>query len=145
MKTVTFRSLLALVTLIIGAIIWGLSSLPISLHVVTRLQTNISDVSSILSSYAFTVAGFLATIATFLFTLGDKPYFQFYKRRGNFGDLMFLHALNLFVLGAVFIFSILLFAKPELLRFTLVLAGLSIVQLFLLTLASYGLTKRSND
>jgi hypothetical protein len=145
MKSTTFRSLLASATLFTGVIIWGLSKLPISARFITRLEPHISELSSILSSYAFTVAGFLATIATFLFTLGDKPYFKLYKRRGNFGDLMFLHALNLLVLGGVFICSILLFAEPELLRFTLVLTGLSIVQLFSLTLASYGLTKRSND
>lgn len=145
MKSTIFRSLLALATLLIGGAIWGISSLPIPLCLLAALQGHISEISSILSSYAFTVAGFLATIATFLFTLGDKPYFQIYKRRGNFGDLMFLHALSLLVLGAVFVFSVLLFARPNLLRLTLVLTTLSIAQLFVLTLASYGLTKRSND
>lgn len=132
-------------TLLIGAIIYAASSLRGPAQVVGELMPHAKDVAQILSGYAFTVAGFLATIATFLFTLGEKPYFRLYQRRGSFTDLMFLHALALIVLAALFICSILLFARPELLRVTLTLTLLSIVQLFFLTMISYTLSKRSND
>lgn len=132
-------------TLLIGASIYAAGSLRGPAHLLAELTPHAKDVAQILSGYAFTVAGFLATIATFLFTLGDKPYFQLYQRRGSFNDLMFLHGLALLVLAAVFICSLLLFAKPELLRFTLSLTFLSIVQLSLLTMVSYTLSKRSNE
>ncbi len=112
---------------------------------VVELTPHAKDIAQILSGYAFTVAGFLATIATFLFTLGNKPYFTLYQRRGSFSDLMFLHALAMGVLAAVFICSILLFSQPQLLRATLTLTLLSIVQLFFLTMISYKLSKRSNE
>ena|SRR5438477_2246600 len=145
MKTAVFRSCLALATLLIGASIYAASSLRGPMQLVAALVPHVHDLASILSGYAFTVAGFLATIATFLFTLGEKPYFRLYQKRGSFSDLMFLHALALIVLGAVFICSILLFARPALLRLTLTLTLLSIVQLFFLTMISYTLSKRSND
>jgi hypothetical protein len=137
--------LIALATVITGGIIYLLSSLPAASKLTTDLQSHVSELSSILTGYAFTVAGFLATIATFLFTLGDKPYFQFYKRRGSFGDLMFLHALSLAVLAGVFVFAIVILANSDLLRLTLVLTILSLIQLFMLTMVSYNLSKRSND
>lgn len=131
--------------MLIGASIYAASNLGGPAQLVGQLVPHAKDVAQILSGYAFTVAGFLATIATFLFTLGEKPYFRLYQRRGSFSDLMFLHALALIVLGAVFVCSILLFARPALLRLTLTLTLLSIVQLFFLTMISYTLSKRSND
>lgn len=114
--------------------------------IVTELAgKHIEAVANTGSSYAFTVAGFLATIATFLFTLGDKPYFKYYRSQGSFGDLVFLHALVLVLLFAVFLLSILMLAVPTLLRSMLAVMFVSLVDLAVLTLVSYGLTRRAND
>jgi len=113
--------------------------------VTTLAKDHIEAISSTGSSYAFTVAGFLATIATFLFTLGDKPYFKYYRAQGSFGDLVFLHALVLVLLFVVFVLSILMLAVPALIRSMLAVMLVSLVDLALLTFVSYGLTRRAND
>ena len=131
--------------MLIGASIYAASNLKAAANLTAALLPHADEIAQILAGYAFTVAGFLATVATFLFTLGQKPYFELYQRRGSFSDLMFLHALALLVLGALFICSILLFANPELLRATLTLTLVSLLQLFLLTMISYRLSKRSHS
>lgn len=145
MKTATFRSLLALATLLTGSAIYGLSSLPAASTAIVSLESHSESIASIVSSYAFTIGGFLATIATFLFALADRPYFQFYKRRGSFGDLMFFHGLVLLVLCLLFVLSLFLLSWPCLLRVILALTGLSVLQLVVLTYISYNLTHRSQE
>lgn len=131
--------------LLIGLICYSLTLWAPVDYMLCQLNAYRSEIASILSGYAFTIAGFIATIAAFLFTLGDRPYFQFYRRRGSFGDLMYLHGLTLLTQGVVFIFSILLLARPSLLRWSLVLTAMSMAQISLLTFVSYRLSKRSHD
>lgn len=143
MKNPMFKSCLASVTLLIGVSIYALGSIPVIARTIVSLETHNDSIANILSGYAFTVAGFLATIATFLFTFGDRPYFQLYKRRGSFGELMFLHGLALVVLGSIFAISLLLLASPAVLRLALTLTVLSLLQLTFLTFISYSLSRRS--
>lgn len=138
-----FRIWFGFLTVIIGVAFWVVSFWPGFSNVVSELVSFRSEVASILSSYAFTVAGFLATIATFLYTLGERPFFKLYQRRGNFSDLVFLHVATLATLATILVLSIGLLAYPSLLRPALALTVLSILQLIGLTLASYSLTRRS--
>ena len=95
------------------------------------------------SSYSFTVAGFLATIVTFLYTLGDRPYFELYKKRGSFGDFMFVCFLEMFLLGSLFVVSLALLAFSDMLRLALTLCFLSLFHLALLIFISFNLSRRS--
>ncbi len=131
-------------TLLIGLGIYNLIWLQVLNDVIRSLEGCSKEIAGILSSYAFTIAGFLATIATFLFTLGDRPYFELYRRRGSFGDLMFLHAMEMIILGSLFICSISLVAFPSLIRLALTLSIVSLLHLTFLTFISYNLSKRSN-
>lgn len=101
--------------------------------------------ASILSSYAFTIAGFLAAIVTFLYTLGERPYFKLYRNRGSFADLMFVHFFHLALLGLLFITAIGLVVYPQLMRLALTLSLLSLLHLAVLIFISFNLAKRSND
>lgn len=130
---------------IIGGVIYVLMGLKPIECVTVNLEPHIQAISSILSGYAFTVAGFMATISTFLFALGDKPYFKLYKRRGNFKDLMLLHGFAILILAMVFVLSIFLLAYPELLRVTFALTSMSLLLLLLITIISYRLAHRAND
>lgn len=104
------------------------------------------SLSSVLSSYSFTVAGFLATIATFVLALGGKSYFEHYKRRGSFDDLVMTHVLTLAMLGAVFVLSVFILAHPSALSVKLLIsaAGGSFLLLCLLTVSAYNLARRSS-
>lgn len=112
-----------------------------------KLIPHAETISSILSGYAFTVAGFLATISTFLFTLHEKPYFKFFKKGPNksFGTLMFIHLVSLITLGFVFVSSLLIVAFADLIPLTLSLTLTSLIQLLLITFISYNLTERANS
>lgn len=112
---------------------------------ISALESHATDVAGVLSSYAFTVAGFLATIATFLYTLSDRPYFQLYRRRGSFGDLMFMHGLTMLVLAVLFFVSVFLHSRPELMRIAVVLSAVSLGQLSLITFISYKLSSRTAE
>ena len=118
----------------------------VSVHI-AKLHPQITSAAGILSSYSFTVAGFLATISTFLFTLGDKPFFKFFKnsKSSSFGTLMFIHLLTFVSLGILFIVSLFLTAYPKMLTLALSLTVLTLCQLFLITTISYKLTSRSNS
>lgn len=131
--------------LTIGALIYLATLIPKVDRLVVKLSPHAEAIGNVLSSYSFTVAGFLSVVATFLYTLGDKPYFKAYSKRGNFGDLMLLHALALVVLAGIFSLSIVMLVKPELLRLSLALTALSLLQLGGLTLISYTLTTRAQD
>lgn len=101
--------------------------------------------ASVLSSYSFTVAGFLATIATFLFTLGGKSYFEHYKRRGSFDDLVHAHVATFVMLAAVFVLSLLVLAHPSatLVKLLVSATGGSFLLLCVLTVSAYNLARRS--
>ncbi len=136
---------LVLVTTIIGAALYWLSSLVPVRQGFLALERHAEAIASVYSGYAFTVAGFLATIATFLYTLGGKPYFELYRRRGHFGDLMLFHGLTMLVLASLFVVSILMHITPSLVRLASVLTALSLFQLTVLTLISYTLSNRSQE
>lgn len=102
-------------------------------------------IAAVLAGFAFTIAGFLATIATFLFTLADRPYFKVYRSRGSFGDLMFMHLITLVTLAALFCFSLVLIAFPQIMVVALTLTLLGLLELTVLTFASYHLTRRAHD
>ena len=116
-------------------------------RIVSQLSPHADTLSGILSGYAFTVAGFLATISTFLFTLHDKPFFQFFKscKSRSFGTLMFIHLVSLVTLGMVFICSLLIVAYDCLIGLTLALTLTSLFQLLFITFISYNLTERANS
>lgn len=143
----TFRSLILLVMLIIGGIFYTVMTLTPLVQIVNELGSHTDTLSGILSGYAFTVAGFLATISTFLFTLHDKPFFQFFKssKSRSFGTLMFIHLVSLVTLGMVFICSLLIVAYKCLIGLTLALTLTSLFQLLLITFISYNLTHRANS
>lgn len=109
-----------------------------------NLEPYKETVSSVLSSYSFTVAGFLATIATFIYAFNGKPFFELYRRRGSFNDLVFFHVLLLINLICIFVFSLVLLAYPSLIRITLILTILSLGMLLFLTIIYYNLSTRSN-
>lgn len=110
-----------------------------------KISAGSKEIAAILSSYAFTVGGFLATIVTFLYTLGDRPYFKLYKGRGSFGDLGFVHAIEFLLLGALFVVSVGVVVFPDLMRLALCLAIVSLMNLTLLIFISFNLSKRSNE
>ena len=117
---------------------------PVVNNVLFKMSVNAKEIASVLSSYAFTVAGFLATIVTFLYTMGDRPYFNLYKHRGSFGDLMFVHFVELFLLGSLFVVSTALVAFSDLMRLALTLCLLSLGHLAILIFISFNLSKRSS-
>jgi hypothetical protein len=110
-----------------------------------QLHPAAKDLASVYASYAVTIAGFLSAIAVFLFSLADKPYFAVYKARGNFSDLMFCYAMALLVAAALFIAAVGMHSHPSVTRAATVLAGLSLIQITLITLISFFLSKRSQD
>jgi hypothetical protein len=132
-----------LVNLIFGIIIYKAICHPLTDSALYRMTMVSKEVASVLSSYAFTVAGFLATIVTFLYTLGDRPFFELYKKRGSFGDFMFVCFLELFLLGALFVVSLALLAFGELMRLSLTLCLLSLLHLVVLIFISFNLSRRS--
>ena len=142
-----FRSLILLAMSLIGLICYAaMTWTPLS-KPIQSLVPHAGTLSGILSGYAFTVAGFLATISTFLFTLHDKPFFRFFKKgpRRSFETLMVIHFISFLTLGSVFIFSLLMVAFTNLITLTLSLTITSLTQLLLITLISYRLTSRAND
>jgi hypothetical protein len=121
----------------------GLTDIPRIERGIVKLAPHAEAVGGVLASYAFTIAGFLSVTATFLYTLGDKPFFRLYSRRGSFGDLMFIHALAFIVLAAIFAVSIVVLVSPRFLSWAIGLTAFSVVQLGALTLISYLLTSRA--
>lgn len=129
----------------IGAGLYLLSSLDCLQYLFDTLEGKVETVSSVLSSYSFTVAGFLATIATFLVALRGKTYFDFYRSRGSLGHFVFFHVLMLLWLLAIFVLSLLILAYPSLLRITLSITVLSFIKLALLCLGYYVVADRANS
>ncbi len=92
-----------MVNAIIGTAVYLATLIPRVDHAIKALASlHLEAVGNVLGSYAFTIAGFLSVTATFLYTLSDKPYFKLYNKRGNFADLMFLHAMAFVILAAIF-------------------------------------------
>ena len=101
----------------------------------------------IVSSYSFTVAGFLATISTFLFTLSDRPFFKIFKEgeSKSFGTLMFIHLVTLVTLALLFILSILVTIYPFLTRIVVTLTVFTLFQFIGIALISFRLTSRAHE
>ena len=129
--------------LIFGVIIYKAICHPLTNSALYRMSMVSKEVAAVVSSYSFTVAGFLATIVTFLYTLGDRPYFELYKKRGSFGDFMFVCFLEMFLLGSLFVVSLALLAFSDMLRLALTLCFLSLFHLALLIFISFNLSRRS--
>ena len=131
---------------IIGFGVYALTLIPRVDHGIEKLVPHhVEAVGNVLASYAFTIAGFLSVTATFLYTMSDKPYFRLYTRRGNFGDLMFFHALAFLVLATIFVMSLATLIAPRFMHLTLALTAFSLVQLCGLTFISYMLTTRTQE
>lgn len=128
-----------------GVILYLLSGLGCLQYLFDTLEGKLETVSSILSSYSFTVAGFLATIATFLVALRGKSYFDFYRSRGSLGHFVFFHVLMLLWLLAIFVLSFLILAYPDLLRLALSITALSFFKLTFLCIGYYIVSDRANS
>ena len=146
-ETLIFRVCLTLPTLVLGSICYGVLSCDFSAPLLEKFCVHTGELSSILSGYAFTVAGFLATIATFLFTLGGRAYFEYYKKRGSFDDLVFTHVVTLMWLAIVFCASIAIVAYPLPWLVNILLSStlVSLALIIFLTHCAYNLTRNATE
>lgn len=139
-----------MIVLTIGMLLLGiliglsLSHVPVLAQGVAALISHSPEIASILASYAFTVAGFLATIVTFLFSFQDQSYFRHSQKTGYFRILMFQHLLAMLVLLVLFGMSLALLAYPSMLKVVLSITAVSLAQLALIIISSYGLIERSS-
>lgn len=146
-ETLIFRVCHVLATLALGGICFGILSCNFSAPLLEKFCAHTGELSSILSGFAFTVAGFLATIATFLFTLGGRAYFEHYKKRGSFDDLVFTHVLTLMWLAVVFCASIAIVAYPLPWLVNILLSStlISLTLIIFLTYCVYNLTRNATE
>lgn len=103
------------------------------------------EIASILSGYAFTVAGFLLTMATVILAFLDKPYFKHYKKNGSLDNLTFSHIIAFAWLGLIFLGSLVVVAYPFpwLICFLISATLNSLFLLGILALAVYGVARQS--
>ena len=143
-----FRFFLVLAMAAIGATVYFLTKwIPVAEKAIDLLTNHTDNWVGIVSSYAFTVAGFLATISTFLFTLSDRPFFKIFKdgESRSFATLMFIHLVTLTTLAILFILSILVTIYPFLTRAAITLTVLTLFQFTGIALISFRLTSRAHE
>ncbi|USE68781.1 hypothetical protein CTT31_06455 [Pseudoalteromonas maricaloris] len=73
-------------------------------------ESRLVAITTITSTYGFTMTGFVAAIGAYLLSLGSKVSFNFWKNGGNLKVFFHLYAAALFLLFACFISSLLLLA-----------------------------------
>jgi small-conductance mechanosensitive channel len=115
------------------------------LELIEKDPDALQSTAGILSSYAFTVGGFLSTICAFLLGMLDYPLMRVYRGRGYFGVLILFHGLTMAVLAALFVVSIGLLVKAEWLDLAAVLTFVSLCQFALITAISVRLTLRAQN
>lgn len=147
MKPMKFRLFLVLAMLSIGAAVYLLTMWCPVAKAIDLLTKHTDQWVGIVSSYSFTVAGFLATISTFLFTLSDRPFFKLFKKgeSKSFATLMFIHLITFVTLASLFLLSIFVTIYPCFTRMVITLTALTLFQFTGIALISFRLTSRAHE
>lgn len=91
-------------------------------------QENIQTVVSVVSSYAFTLLGFLVAFVSILLGLSNSETIKRYGRQGNLKSFIVLVAFTLFVLSVLFGASLYLLADPSWMFLVIYGSVLSLIQ-----------------
>lgn len=110
------------------------------------LYGNRTELASILSSFSFTLLGFLAAVIAILLGFSNTGAFRTYRRSKYLSLFFFVYAYCLFTLTGTFAFSILTLAKAKAEMFmtiALILATNSVVQVLIIGVVIANICRRS--
>lgn len=95
--------------------------------------------STFISSYSFTMLGFLAALISIIFSYLDKPFFKKYTSDGRFGVFLFVFLICIIHLSLTFVFSLMSFLNVTL--FNLMITSVLISFLYIIPFSRffYGL------
>ena len=106
------------------------------------------NISIVISTFSFTMLGFLAAIITILFSLTNTTAFKKYQRIGYLDVLLFAYFISILNFIATFILSILSFSKtcsPLLFNFMIMSLMNNVFQIFLLSIIILNLFKKASQ
>ena len=140
MRKYRLKILLITVNLLLGATFWWISRwVNAKTAFTTKFLDDTGTLAQILSSFSFTLMGFLATILTVLFTFQDSPFRRAYARHNYLSDLVFFCLLIIFTLLCTFSLSVLLSAFPGVICWLFSLVTLNIFQITVISAIAYNL------
>lgn len=104
------------------------------------------DVMVIVSSFAFTMLGFLAAIIAIFITMMSGERYKRLQRRGGLSDFLNIYLFSVFCHFATFVFSILAFSSNVAIsafsyNAAMIMLVNNMVQLFVITLSCVGMLR----
>lgn len=138
------NSLIVLVPLGLGLSFWiAIRWIDSKVGLFLKIEDQLSVFSSTVASFAFTAAGVLVAVVTFLLGLSDREFMKYYRRTNNTGSLMLIILVTVLTLFATFFSSLGLLAYPGLFHAVLASLILNLLQLAFILLIAFNLTRRS--